>query len=166
VTAPPDHGRAGVVTRLLAAVADTTAVALAAALLYLGTAGARFAWSPVSFRWPQPTQVVSVVVAGLVATGYLTIAWATTGRTYGAGLLGVRVLSTRYGLLGWARSTLRALACVVFPVGLLWTAVSPTRRSLQDILVGSVVVYDWHRDGGARATAREPGGAAMPGRGP
>ena len=42
------------------------------------------------------------------------------------------------------RSGLRALACVVLPLGLLWCAVSRTRSSLQDIVVRSVVVYDAH----------------------
>ena len=37
------------------------------------------------------------------------------------------------------------MLCVVFPVGLLWSAVSRERRSLQDLVVRSVVVYDWHR---------------------
>ena len=39
--------------------------------------------------------------------------------------------------------------------GRSWAAVSPTRRSLQDLLLGSVVVYDWHRDRGTRAMAPE-----------
>jgi uncharacterized RDD family membrane protein YckC len=155
VTAPPVEGRAGVVTRLLVAVADTAAVALMTAALYAGTAAVRFTWSPVSFRWPQPTPPISVLATALIATVYLAVGWATTGRTYGAGLLGVRVLSSRCELLGWTRSALRALACVLLPVGLLWVALSPTRRSVQDLLLGSVVVYDWHRDGGARATSHE-----------
>lgn len=138
---------------MLAAVGDTAVVGIACASLYLGTAGVLFAWSPSSFRWPQPTPFLSLVVAGLVAVGYLTVAWATTGRTFGAGLLGVRVVSVRSGMLGWTRAFLRAVACVLFSVGLLWCAVSSKRRSVQDLLLGSVVVYDWHRDGGARVTA-------------
>ena len=60
------------------------------------------------------------------------------------------------GLLYADRSAAaRAVAYVVFPVGLLWTAVSPTRRSVQDVLVRSVVVYDWRRDGGARLGVAE-----------
>jgi uncharacterized RDD family membrane protein YckC len=80
-----------------------------------------------------------------VAVVYLAVAWATTGRTYGTRLLGLRVLSTRYTRLGWTRSVLRALACVLLPVGLLWCGVSPSRRSLQDVVLGSVVVYDTSR---------------------
>lgn len=148
-------GHAGVVTRSLAAAVDTAVVAMAMVLMYLGTAAVRFALMPLAFVWPRPSPVFSLVGAALVATAYLSVSWATTGRTYGGGLLGLRVLSARRGLIGWPRATIRAVACVVFPAGLLWTAVSPTRRSLQDLLLRSVVVYDWHRDRGTRAMAPE-----------
>jgi uncharacterized RDD family membrane protein YckC len=153
------QGRAGVVTRTLAAAADVLVVVLLTAGVYLAVVAARFVWFPLAFTWPRPTTAVTVVVAGLIATVYLTVAWATTGRTYGAGLLGVRVLGRRSGRLGWARATLRALACVFFPVGLLWCAISPTRRSVQDLLLGSVVIYEVHPDPGVRVTAgsRDPG---------
>jgi len=148
-------GHAGVVTRSLAAAVDTAVVAMAVVLIYLGTAAVRFALMPLAFVWPRPSPVFSLVGATLVATAYLSVAWATTGRTYGGGLLGLRVLSARRGLIGWPRAMVRAVACVVFPAGLLWAAVSPTRRSLQDLLLGSVVVYDWHRDRGTRAMPPE-----------
>jgi uncharacterized RDD family membrane protein YckC len=93
---------------------------------------------------------VSGAVFVAVATVYLTVAWARTGRTRGGSLLGLRVVSAQLGPLGWWRAAMRAVTYVVFPVGLLWSAVSPTRRSVQDLLVRSVVVYDWRRDGGAR----------------
>jgi len=133
---------AGVVTRVLAACVDTAAVFLLAVLLDLGAAGVRFAWSPARFSWPQPAATVSLLVLAVVAVGYLAVAWAVTGRTYGARLLGLRVLSTRHTLLGWTRSVLRALACVLLPIGLLWSGVSRRRLSLQDLVFRSVVVYD------------------------
>ena len=105
----------------------------------------RFLVSPLSFRWPVPSSVLSVAIGMLLAVGYLTVGWATVGRTGGAAVLGLRVLSTGRSRLGWARAVLRAVLCVVFPVGLLWSAVSRERRSLQDLVVRSVVVYDWHR---------------------
>jgi len=142
MSATPGPCHAGVVTRLLAAAVDLVVVVLLTALVYLSIAGVRFAWSPLAFTWPRPTTEVTVVVGGLIATTYLTVAWVTTGCTYGAGLLGVRVLARRGGRLGWARASVRALACVAFPVGLLWCAISPTRRSVQDLVVGSIVVYD------------------------
>ncbi len=140
--APWSPSPAGVVTRLLAAAVDALAVVALAALLDLGAAGARFLWSPSDFRWPRPTSTLVVEVLLVVAVAYLAAGWALAGRTYGAKLIGLRVLSSRHELLGWARSVLRALVCVVWPVGLLWSAVSRTRRSVADLVVGSVVVYD------------------------
>lgn len=90
-----------------------------------------------------------------VAAAYLTVAWATTGRSYGATLLGVRVLARSRKRLGWVRALLRAITCVLVPIGLLWTAISPARRSWHDILVGTVVVYDRYRDRGEHAMTPE-----------
>jgi uncharacterized RDD family membrane protein YckC len=136
----PAH--AGVVTRLLAAAVDAVVVVVLTALLDLAAAGARFLWSPVDFRWPRPTTYVTVGVLLGVAVVYLAVGWALTGRTYGSRLMGLRVLSTQGQLLGWTRSVLRALISVLWPVGLLWCGISPTRKSLADIVVRSVVVYD------------------------
>ena len=37
----------------------------------------------------------------------------------------------------------RAMFCAVFPLGLLWTAVSRENRSVADLLLRTSVVYDW-----------------------
>jgi hypothetical protein len=45
----------------------------------------------------------------------------------------------------------------VFPIGLLWTAVSRENRSLADLLLRTSVVYDWQAAsevGGFSAAAR------------
>jgi uncharacterized RDD family membrane protein YckC len=153
VTAQP--GRAGLVTRSLAATVDVTVIAAVVVLVYLAAVAARFAWSPLTFRWPAPSAPVSSAVFVGVATAYLTVAWAGTGRTWGGSLLGLRVVSARLGPLGWWRAAVRAVAYVAFPIGLLWSGVSSGRRSAQDALVRSLVVYDGHRDGGARLGAAE-----------
>ncbi|HEY0815213.1 MAG TPA: RDD family protein [Pseudonocardia sp.] len=161
MSVPEPQGVAGLVTRVLVAAVDATVVALGSMGLYFGLAGLRLFWSPLQFRWPQPSVLVSTCTLVLVAIGYLTVAWATTGRSYGATLLGVRVLARSRRRLGWMRALLRAVICVGVPVGLLWSAISPARRSWQDILVGSVVVYDRYRDGGEHAMTPDPlGGAA------
>jgi len=131
-----------VVTRLLAAILDAVIVAVLAVLLHVGVAGIRYAWSPVRFEWPELARVTSGTLALVLAVLYLTIGWAVAGRTYGQRLLGLRVLTPRHRLLGVGRSLVRAVTCTVFPIGLLWCAFSATRRSLQDLLVGSVVVYE------------------------
>jgi uncharacterized RDD family membrane protein YckC len=131
-----------VVTRLLASAVDVVAVLGLAALLDLGAAGARFLWSPADFRWPRPTTWVAAEILLVVAVGYLTVGWALAGRTYGAKLMGLRVLTSRQALPGWTRSLLRALVCVLWPVGLLWCGVDRARRSVADLAVRTVVVYD------------------------
>jgi uncharacterized RDD family membrane protein YckC len=67
----------------------------------------------------------------------------------------VRVLARSRRRLGWIRALLRAITCVLVPIGLLWTAISPARRSWHDILVGTVVVYDRYRDRGEHAMTPE-----------
>jgi uncharacterized RDD family membrane protein YckC len=135
---------AGVVTRSLAGAVDVAVVVLVAAVLDLAAAGARFVWSPIDFSWPRPAPTVTVAVLLVVAVGYLALGWAMAGRTYGARLLGLRVLSSRLELLGWPSSVLRAAVCVIWPVGLLWCGISSSRRSVADLVVRSVVVYDTH----------------------
>ena len=138
----PPGSRAGVVTRLLAAAVDAVAVVVLAALLDLAAAGARFLWSPADFQWPQVTAALVLTMLPAVAVVYLTVGWALAGRTYGAKLMGLRVLSARLELPGWARSFLRAVVCVVWPVGLLWCAIDRARRSVADLAARTVVVYD------------------------
>ena len=144
---------AGVVSRLLGAVLDTGAVAALCFLLYFGVAGLRFMIWPAAFRWPQPSVLVSLVVAVVIAVAYLTTGWVTTGRGIGGSVLGYRVLSHRRELLGWPRATARAVLYVLFPFGLMFAAVGPGRRSLQDTLLRTVVVYDRYHDGGAHAAS-------------
>jgi uncharacterized RDD family membrane protein YckC len=67
-----------------------------------------------------------------------------TGRTYGDSLLGLRVLSFRRRIPGWTLSFVRAVLCVMFPLGLFWVVFSPSRRSIQDVMLRTIVVYDWH----------------------
>lgn len=149
---PPERP-AGIVTRMLVAVIDAGVIGLVAGSLYLGLSGLVFMLRPGSFAWPQPDLIITLPLLFALTTIYLTLGWATTGRSYGAGLIGVRVLSNRRELLGWSRAAVRAVLCAVFPFGLLWAAVSPHRRSVQDALLRSTVIYDWRRDGGAAVTS-------------
>jgi uncharacterized RDD family membrane protein YckC len=101
-----------------------------------------FVVNPVSFSWPHGLAARASLLAFVVAVGYLTVGWATAGRTVGGAVLGVRVVGRGGGRLGWTRSVCRAVLCVLVPLGLLWAAVSARRRSVQDLLVRSAVLYD------------------------
>lgn len=155
--APPRPGSAaGIISRSLAAVIDLGVVLALMGGALVVAAGVKFLWSPISFQWPTPSWAVSLLVGELLAIAYLSIGWATGGRTFGGAVLGLRVLSAGGDPLGWARAGLRAVLCVIFPPGLLWVVFSRRRRSVQDILVVSAVVYDWAGSAERLATAEGP----------
>jgi uncharacterized RDD family membrane protein YckC len=133
---------AGIVSRGLAALADMVIVVVTMGALYMGLALTALIVNPASFRFPAPNLIFSTTVTLAVSVLYLTGCWTLSGRTVGSVLLGVRVVDRRANSLRIAAALLRALACVLFPVGLLWVAVDRQRRSVQDILLGSRVIYD------------------------
>jgi uncharacterized RDD family membrane protein YckC len=45
--------------------------------------------------------------------------------------------------LSVVRSLARAVLYVLFPAGLLWVVASRRNASVQDLVVGTAVVYDW-----------------------
>jgi uncharacterized RDD family membrane protein YckC len=147
-TSAPDltdhhHRPAGIVTRVAAMCIDVAMVLVIGSILYVVVAGARFILSPTTFTWPDVPFFLTLTVQFCIAVVYLTFCWAMTGRTYGDSLLGLRVLS-RFGRIpGWTLSFLRAVFCAFFPVGLFWVVLSPERRSIQDVVLRTVVVYDW-----------------------
>ena len=56
---------------------------------------------------------------------------------------GLRVTDRSGGRLTLRRAFVRAVLCLAFPAGLLWILVSRRNASVQDLLVGTVVAYDW-----------------------
>jgi len=135
--------RAGVVTRLVASAIDVPLVALALVAAYVGVAGVRFLIDPRGFRWPNPSVISFLGAMAVLMVLYLAVAWALGGRTFGNKLMGLRVLRTGGQPIGWFLSTARAIAYVVLPIGLLWSAVDRRSRSLQDLVLWTAVVYDW-----------------------
>ena len=142
--ARPYQGRsAGLVTRSGAGVVDGLVVLLLVVFGVLGVNGARFLLRPRGFEF---TSMPSGSVLGLFLATlalYLAAAWALGGRTYGCHLMGVRVVDRHGRTPGAFLALARAALCVVFPLGLLWCAAGRSRRSVQDLLLGTRVVYDW-----------------------
>jgi uncharacterized RDD family membrane protein YckC len=137
--------RAGLITRLLANTVDFIIAAVIVAAGYAGVAALRFLWNSRTFTFPAPGFGLLVIVGGVVMVLYLTASWTATGRTYGDHLLGLRVVGWRGRRLRPAGALLRALLCVLFPIGLFWIVFSRENRSVQDVLLRSSVVYDWSR---------------------
>ncbi|TNC29261.1 RDD family protein [Amycolatopsis alkalitolerans] len=130
------------VSRVLAAVVDLVVLALALGAGYLTVTGVVFAAAPARFAFPLPSQTVVEVTAAALAIAYLTGSWTATGRTIGDQALGLRVLSREGGSPHPLIALLRALCCLVFPIGLVLAA-GPARRSLADLVLRTSVVYDW-----------------------
>ena len=138
------HGEpAGLVTRTLANVVDLIVVAGLLAAGYLAVAGLLFLRRGASFTFP----IVTYRVAYLVGFGgwviYMAFGWRTNGRTYGDYLLGLRVRTMADDRVDGVRAVVRAVLCAIAPLLLVWCAISKQQRSVQDLIVGTHVVYDW-----------------------
>ncbi len=153
---PYQGRRAGIVSRLVANTVDFLVVVLVLAAGYAAVSATLFLLSPSRFSWPDFRGLVLLAVGACVMFVYLTASWATTGRTYGDHLLGLRVLSFRGERMTWPGAAARAALYVVLPIGIMWAAVSRQNRSVQDVVLRTSVIYDWgpgHVPGaGARIT--------------
>lgn len=145
--------RAGVVTRTIVMVVDAAIVVSATALGYLWWSAILFIVRPRTFSWPDPPDGTAFVAAYAICVVYLTVAWATTGRSIGKRLLGLRVLGHRGRPMGWGVAFLRANACTFFPVLLFWSALSRRNRSVQDLVFRTSVIYDWRTRGFTESTS-------------
>ena len=146
--ARPFHGEpAGLVTRTIANVVDVVVVAGLLGALYLGISGVLFLRRGAAFSFPIVTYRMAYLVGFAGWVIYMTFGWRTNGRTYGDQLLGLRVRRTNGEDVGGVRALIRALLCGIAPLLLVWCAISKQQRSVQDLIVGTHVIYDW---GGSR----------------
>ena len=138
----PDVERAaGIITRGLAAIVDLVVVLLIMSALYGGLVLVRLVYSPTAFSLPSLNAVFSTVMTFAIAVLYLTACWTVSGSTAGAVTMGLRVVGRRSPRVSLLVGLLRAICCVLFPIGLLWVVVDRQRRSLQDIVFRTRVIY-------------------------
>ena len=143
---------AGLVTRLLANTIDALCVVAAVLAGYAGFNALLLMLRPRNFELVGSSVLMSLVVASAVAAVYLTVAWWITGRTYGDHLMGLRVVGPGGRRVRLLLSLARAALCIAVPIGLLWCAVSRNRRSVQDLLLRTSVIYDWVEGSGVEET--------------
>jgi len=134
---------AGLVTRSVAACVDTLVVVSVVLAGYVGLNAVVFLAKPRSFKFLDTHLLLSLTAGWVVAMLYLTACWSFTGRTYGAHLMGLRVITRRGTRPRLWTAFLRALFCMLVPIGLLWCAGSSHHRSIQDIALRTRVIYDW-----------------------
>jgi len=152
--------RAGIVTRTVANLIDAVVAATVVFACYLGWAAFQFLLSPTSFSFPPFPWGIAVLATGGVLVLIFWVSWATTGRTFGGHLMGLRVVNFRGRKLHWTGALIRAGFCVLFPIGLFWAVVSSQNRSVQDTVMRTSVIYDWAR--GPMIARREQAAAEGP----
>lgn len=142
--------RAGLFSRIVANVIDLAVVVGAVAATYVGWAGIKLLWQGAGFTRPTPGFAVALVFSEVLHVLYFAAAWTTSGRTVGNRVMGLRVLGRGGHRLHLGIALVRAVFCVLVPFGLLWAGVSRERRSIQDLVLRTSVIYDW------RPRVREP----------
>jgi uncharacterized RDD family membrane protein YckC len=147
--------RAGFASRVVADLVDLGVVWLLglSVLAAAGVAGYLLTGPP--FQLPVLPNWLDAGAGGAIAVVYLALTWSATGRSVGKQLAGLRVVDRGGRRLALWRSFIRALLYVLFPAGLLWVLASRRNASLQDLVVGTAVVYDW-----AYHPAEEPSDSA------
>jgi uncharacterized RDD family membrane protein YckC len=142
----PYQGRpAGLVSRGAAALIDLAVVCLLLLLGYAALVVTVFVLNPRTFVFPEPRLVFGLLGFLVVLVVYLALSWWLTGRSFGSVVMGLRVVGRGGGDVRFAAAFGRAALCALFPVGLLWVAVSTSSRSVQDVLFGTAVLYDWRQ---------------------
>jgi uncharacterized RDD family membrane protein YckC len=106
--------------------------------------------------------VIGAGIAIVWSVGYFAFFWSSTGQTPGNRLLGIRVVDSRGGEpLHAGRAVLRVLllplAALPLCAGFLMILVDAQRRALQDVIVGTFVVYVREQE---PVATREPVGSA------
>jgi uncharacterized RDD family membrane protein YckC len=155
--------RAGFASRVVADLVDLGVAWLLGLSALLAVGVVRYLLTGPPLRLPVLPNWLDASAGAAIAIGYLTFSWSATGRSVGKQLVGLRVVDRGGQRLSLRRSFSRAVLYVLFPAGLLWILVSRHNASLQDLLVGTAVVYDWayHPADEARETGdgRSPGPA-------
>jgi uncharacterized RDD family membrane protein YckC len=134
---------AGIASRVLANSVDLAITIGILFAIYGAVAAALFLRRGSRFRFPTPTYAHAFILGSLILIVYFVVTWTANGQTYGDRLLGIRVRAPDGGLLHPGLATIRAVICVLFPLLLFWAVVDRRRRSVQDLLVRTSVVYDW-----------------------
>ena len=142
--------RAGLITRVVAGIIDVVVMFVVVIVIAIAGWMLSFIVSPLNplgttadglRRFPP---VIALVAIGYsLAWLYFMTCWATSGRTLGNLLMGLRVINFRGNRLRWPVAALRSVLMIVFPLGLLWVVANGANRSLQDTVLRTSVTYDW-----------------------
>lgn len=134
---------AGIVSRVVASAIDLGLGLAILGGLYAGWAALLFLRRGRDFTFPTVSWPTAITILGVIMIAFFAVSWRGSGRTPGDRILGLRVVTTNDARLGMGRALVRALLAVAFPLLLGWVAFSRQQRSVQDLIVGTKVIYDW-----------------------
>lgn len=140
--------RAGIASRTVAVGIDLFVALVILALLIIG-ASAIASIGERTYVLKMPSSRDMFALTGVVVVAYAGTLWGASGRTFGNHVMGLRVLTVRGTRWIRTRAYARAVLYWLVPIGLLWCVIDRERRSVQDLIFGTAVVYDWGRGGGA-----------------
>ncbi len=135
--------RAGFVSR---AVASGTDVVLVVCVYVVAVAIVSIAWDlcfSKSISVAGPPHWLNELLVWILLVAYLTAGWSSTGRTPGKQLMGLRVVRSDGSPLRFLRALFRAALCATFFPVLLLALVNRRNRGLEDVVIRTVVIYDW-----------------------
>jgi uncharacterized RDD family membrane protein YckC len=135
--------RAGFASRVVADLVDLGVVWLIGLSALLAAGVVRYLLTGPPLSLPVLPNWLDVSAGAAIAVAYLTFSWSATGRSVGKQIAGLRVVDRGGQRLTLRRSFARAVLYVLFPAGLLWVLASRRNASLQDLVVGTAVLYDW-----------------------
>jgi uncharacterized RDD family membrane protein YckC len=156
--------RAGFASRVVADAIDLGVAWLLGLAALLAAGVVRYLLTGPPLRLPVLPNWLDAGAGGAVAVAYLSLSWAATGRSVGKQIAGLRVVDRAGRRLSLWRSFCRAVLYVLFPAGLLWVLASRRNASVQDLVVGTAVVYDWAYHGADEAPPTGAGRSPRPAR--
>jgi uncharacterized RDD family membrane protein YckC len=156
--------RAGFASRVVADLVDLGVAWLLGLSALLAAGVASYLLTGPPFHLPVLPNWLDAGAGAAIAVGYLAASWAATGRSVGKQLAGLRVVDRGGRRLTLWRSFTRAVLYVLFPAGLLWVLASRRNASLQDLVVGTAVVYDWAYHSAEEPVQADDGHAPRPAR--
>lgn len=150
-TQPIERGFAGVISRGSAAVIDVCIfIPLSFFTLFI-VQGARSMINQQQFGQAALDNGVSAAIISFLMLVYFAGAWAIAGHTIGEGLMGlttVRNDGRRVKLLrAIARFFFAFVSFAALGLGFAWMLIDRRRRTWQDIVARTVVIYDFDEQG-------------------
>ena len=99
-----------------------------------------------SFNYEDPNSFGPLLIVGglLMSAIYYIGFWKSEGQTFGKQMLGIRVIQTKGGSLGWGKAFLRYIGYIISGVlaslGFLWIVFDGRRQGWHDKIAGTLVV--------------------------